>query len=103
MIKKMNILIGLVKSTNAVTPLPTLAARFHKPFVTNYTNLLLFKQEYSNVRVMPAHDPQLGNWVKNMKMQLMYLMKGSGHFTTDSYYVQYLTKTGVTFSNDSAY
>jgi hypothetical protein len=97
------VLRSLRDAVAAMTPHPTLAARFHKPFVQKYTNLLLFKQEYSNVRVMPAHDPQLGNWVKNMKMQLMYLMQGSGHFTTDSYYVQYLTKTGVTFSNDSAY
>jgi hypothetical protein len=140
----MNILIGLVKSTNALldnilqgsmldmgmnafrekeqeqeltnpalkslrdavaamTPHPTLAARFHKPFVTNDTSLLLFKQEYKNIRVTPAHDPQLGNWVKNMKTQLRNLMQGTGHFVTDSRYVQYLTKINVTISKDSTY
>jgi hypothetical protein len=76
----------------AVTPHPTLAARFHKPFVTNYTNLLLFKQKYNNVRVMPAHDPQLDNWVKNIKTQQRYLMQGTGHFITDSHFLQYLKK-----------
>ncbi len=86
-----------------MTSHPTLAGRFHKPFATNYTNLLLFKQKYINIKVVPAHDPQLGNWVKNMKMQLRYLMQGTGHFITDSCYVQYLTKIGVTISNDSAY
>lgn len=25
-------------------------------------------------------DPQLGNWVKNMKTQLRCLMQGTGHF-----------------------
>jgi hypothetical protein len=98
MIKKMKVLIGLVKTTNALlayvlqsgmlnmemkafgekeqgqeltdpalktlrdavaarTPHPTLATRLHKPFVKNYTNFLLFKQEYNNVRVTPTHDP----------------------------------------------
>ncbi len=57
-----------------MTPHPALAARFHKLSVTNYTNLLLFKQEYNNIRVTPTHDPQLGNWMKNMKTQLRYLM-----------------------------
>ncbi len=76
----------------AMIPPPTLAVRFHKPFVTNYTGLLLFNQEYNNIRVMPAHDPQLGNWVKKMKMQLRNLMQGTGHFITDSCYAQYLTK-----------
>jgi hypothetical protein len=30
-------------AVSAMTPHPTLAASFHKPFVQNYTNLLLFK------------------------------------------------------------
>jgi hypothetical protein len=87
----------------AMTPHPTLAARFHKPFVTHYTKLLLFKQEYGNIRVSPAHDPQLGRWVKNMKTQLRYMMQGEGKFITDPRCVQYLTKIGVTLSNDSGY
>ena len=38
----------------AMSPHPTLAARFYNPFVTKlYTNLLLFKQEYNNVIVTP--------------------------------------------------
>ncbi len=73
----------------AMTHHPTLAARFHKPFAQNYTNLLLFKQEYNNVTVIPAHDPHLGNWVKNMKTQLRCLLQRTGHFITDSCYVQY--------------
>jgi hypothetical protein len=52
---------------------------------------------------MLAHDTQLGIGVKNMKMQLRYLKKGTGHFITDSCYAQYLTKIGVTICNDSAY
>jgi hypothetical protein len=86
-----------------MTPHPTLAARFHKLFVQNYTNLLLFKQEYNNVRITPTHDPQLVNWVKNMKTQIRYLMQGTGRFITDSCYVQYLTKIDVTISKDSDY
>jgi hypothetical protein len=95
MIKKINVLIVLAKTTNALLgnvilggmfldafgeneqgqeltdpmlkvlrdqvaamiPHPNLAARFHKPFVTHYNKLLLFKQEYGNVKVWPAHDP----------------------------------------------
>jgi hypothetical protein len=52
---------------------------------------------------MPTHDPQLGNWVKNMKMQLRNMTQGTGHFITDFCYIQYLTKIDVTISNDSAY
>jgi hypothetical protein len=53
-----------------MTPHPTLAARFHKLFDQNHTNLLLFKQECNIIRGIPTHDPQLGNSVKNMKTQL---------------------------------
>jgi hypothetical protein len=87
----------------AMKPHPSLAARFHKAFVAQYNKLLLFKQEYGNVRVSPAHDEQLANWVKNMKTQLRYKLQGEGKFITDSRYVSYLRKVGVTFSNDSGY
>ncbi len=87
----------------AMAPHPSLAARFHKAFVQNYTKLLLFKQEYGNVRVLPAHDEQLANWVKNMKTQLWYMLHGDGQFITDPRYVSYLRNVGITFSDDSGF
>ncbi len=82
----------------SMTPCPTLAARFYNP-----VNLLLFKQEYNKIRVMHTNDPQLGNWVTNMKTQLRNLMQRTGHFSTEFCYIQYLTKNDFTFRNDSAY
>jgi hypothetical protein len=87
----------------AMSPHPTLAARFHKAFVQNYTKLLLFKQEYGNVKVSAAHDEQLANWVKNMKTQLRYMLHGDGQFITDPRYVSYLRNVGITFSDDSGF
>jgi hypothetical protein len=87
----------------AMSPHPTLAARFHKAFVQHYNKLLLFKQEYGNVRVSPAHDEQLANWVKNMKTQLGYMLQGDGKFITDSSYVSYLRNVGITFTDDSGF
>jgi hypothetical protein len=87
----------------AMSPHPTLAARFHKAFVQNYTKLLLFKQKYGNVRVSPAHDEQLANWVKNMKTQLRNMLHGDGQFITDPRYVSYLRNVGITFSDDSGF
>ncbi len=87
----------------AMSPHPTLAARFHKAFLQNYTKLLLFKQEYGNVKVSPAHDEQLANWVKNMKTQLRYMLHGDGQFITDPRYVSYLRNVGITFSDDSGF
>ena len=87
----------------AMSPHPTLAARFHKALVQNFNKLLLFKQEYGNVRVLPAHDEQLANWVKNMKTQLRYMLHGDGQFITDPRYVSYLRNVGITFSDDSGF
>jgi hypothetical protein len=87
----------------AMSPHPTLAARFHKVFVLNFNKLLLFKQEYGNVRVLPAHDEQLANWVKNMKTQLRYMLHGDDQFITDPRYVSYLRNVGITFSDDSGF
>ena len=87
----------------AMPPHPSLAARFHKAFVHNFNKLLLFKQEYGNVRVSPAYDEQLANWVKNMKTQLRYMLHGEGQFITDPRYVSYLRSAGITFSDDSGY
>ena len=87
----------------AMSPHPTLAARFHKAFLQNYTKLLLYKQQYGNVRVSPAHDEQLANWVKNMKTQLRYMLHGDGQFITDPRYVSYLRNVGITFSDDSGF
>jgi hypothetical protein len=139
--KKMNVLIGLAKTSNALlvnvlqggmfseafgenaqgqvltdpmlkalrdqlaamSPNPNLAARFHKAFLTQYNKLLLFKQEYDNVRVSPAHDEQLSNWVKNMKTQLRYMLQGDGKFIIDSRYASFLRKVGITFTDDSGF
>jgi hypothetical protein len=87
----------------AMPPHPSLAARFHKAFVHNFNKLLLFKQEFGNVRVSPAYDEQLSNWVKNMKTQLRYMLHGEGQFITDPRYVSYLRSAGITFSDDSGY
>ncbi len=87
----------------AMPPHPSLAARFHKAFVHNFNKLLLFKQGYGNVRVLPAYDEQLANWVKNMKTQLRYMLHGEGQFITDPRYVSYLRSAGITFSDDSGY
>jgi hypothetical protein len=75
-----------------MTPHPLLA-KFHKSFVLNYTELLLFKQQFNSVRVTPNHDSQLGNWLKNMKTQVLHLVlnfKCSLRFLT-SYVEVYLT------------
>ena len=41
------------------------------------------QQEFGNVRVSPAYDEQLANWVKNMKTQLRYMLHGEGQFITN--------------------
>ncbi len=82
-----------------MTPHPLLG-KFHKSFALNYTKLLLFKQQFNSVRVTPNHNPQLGNWLKNMKTQLRYLLEGKGNFTLDTHYVSYLTGVDVTFSSE---
>mgnify|MGYP000863610565 CR=1 FL=1 len=87
----------------AMTPHPSLAARFHKAFLINFNKLLLFKQEYGNVKVSPAHDEQLANWVKNMKTHLRYMLHGDGQFITDPRYVSFLRNAGITFSDDSGF
>ena len=77
----------------AMSPHPTLAARFHKAFLHNYTKLLLYKQQYGNVRVSPAHDEQLANWVKNMKTQLRYMLHGDGQLLSTTLFVTYCSLT----------
>jgi len=87
----------LLDGVTAMTPHPQ-HVKFYKAFVQNYTKLLQFKQQFNSVKVTPNHDPQLGNWLKNMKTQLRYLLQGTGHFTVDPRYVTYLTGVGVTFT-----
>ncbi len=60
----------LLDGVTAMTPHPQ-HVKFYKLFVQNYTKLLHFKKQFNSVKVTPHHDPQLGNWLKNMKTQLV--------------------------------
>ncbi len=76
MIKKMNILVGLVKTTNALLAnvlqggmsdmgMKAFREKEQEQELTD-SALSHFKMQL-HIRVTPIHDPQLGNWVKNMK------------------------------------
>jgi len=80
----------------AMTPHPSLAARFHKAFLLNF-NKLLFYNCFSNFLGRECEK------MKNMKTHLRYMLHGDGQFITDPRYVSFLRNAGITFSDDSGF